>query len=208
MHEVIWDLRHEPPYEVPEEESGRFRGSPSGPKVLPGTYTVQLEAAEQTTSTEVEVRLDPRVEISEADLLARQEAMMSAYRLAKPAYEAGAAVRRLNTQLGDIGDLLEENENVPESIEEEVSVLRSELRELGQGIGRASGRGARSIERSTSRPTDAQLAEIERAWEQLPGLIEQLNEIISDRMAALYRQLDEHGVRPKVGDTIEVPTRP
>jgi photosystem II stability/assembly factor-like uncharacterized protein len=207
IHHVAWDLRLEPPYEVPEGQGG-FGGPPRGPKVLPGTYTVRLAAAGNVASTDMEVRLDPRVEISEADLTARQEALMSAYQLAKPVHEAGNAVRRLNEQLDEIEELLEDNDDAPESIEEELQALRDELREIQQELGRVgSTRGVWSIDRSTTRPTDDQMRLIERAWDQAPGLIEQLNTVITERMPLLYQQLDEHGVRPSVGDPVAVPRR-
>jgi photosystem II stability/assembly factor-like uncharacterized protein len=209
MHQVIWDLRYNPPYDVPEDQAGGFRRVPDGPKVLPGTYTVRMDAAGLSLETDVEVRLDPRVTISQADLMVRRDALMSAYRLAKPAYEASTAVRRLNTQVGEVRQLLGEHDDVPESIQERLRAISSEVRELGQEIGRASGgRGVWSIEASTTRPTADQLRAVERAWEELPGLIERLNVIITERMPALYDQLDEHGVRPKVGDPVEVPRRP
>jgi photosystem II stability/assembly factor-like uncharacterized protein len=186
IHHVVWDLRYPRPYEVPEGQvraGGGFRGgAPRGPRVLPGRYTVGMEAAGRTLSTEVEVRLDPRVEISQDDLLARQEALMSVYRLAKPVYQGGVAVRSLTSQLGDIRQLLRDSPDVPAS-------------EVG------------SIEGSTTKPTADQQRLLERGWERLPGLIEQLNAIIADRMPALYAQLNDHGVWPSVGEPVEVPRR-
>ncbi|MDH4044900.1 MAG: glycosyl hydrolase [Gemmatimonadota bacterium] len=212
IHHVVWDLRHAPPYEVPEEDDeeggGGFGGTPRGPKVLPGTYTVRMEAAGRTASTTVDVRLDPRVRISDADLRSRQDALMAVYRLQKPVYEAGVAVRSLNGQLAEIRQLLRDQPDVPEAIRTEVQGIGRELREIGPAISQAAGgRGVGSIESSTTRPTADQLRLVELAWERVPPLIERLNAIITERMPALYRQLDEHGVRPKVGEAVAVPTR-
>ena len=41
----------------------------------------------------------------------------------------------------------------------------------------------------------------------MPGLIEQLNMMISSKMPALYDQLNEHGIRPDPGKALTVPTR-
>ena len=214
-NEVVWDLRITPPYtpEPGEAQGGRgggfFRGGVRGPRVLPGTYTVRLEAAGRTLTTDVVVRGDPRIDVSRADLEARQRAMMSAYQLAKPNYEAGRATRRLNQQLDDIDSLLREAVDVPEAIQEQVDSLRSELRELQQELQRAgAGAGAAfAIEASTTRPTADQLWQIEQSWEKLPGLIDKLNEVIDDKMPALYDALNEHGIRPDPGKPITVPTR-
>ncbi|MCH8939228.1 MAG: hypothetical protein IH966_07380, partial [Gemmatimonadetes bacterium] len=73
-NDVVWDLRITPPYtpEPGEAQGGRggrfFRGGVRGPRVLPGTYTVRLEAAGRTLTTDVVVRGDPRIDVSRADL--------------------------------------------------------------------------------------------------------------------------------------------
>ena len=215
VQQVVWDLRIEPPY-VPERGQGggggggRFRGGPPrGPTVLPGTYTVRLEAAGLTLSTDVVVRGDPRIQISRADLEARQQALMSAYRLSKPVYESGRAVRRLNEQLDSVESLLGQSSDSLENLAERVDSLQSQLEKLGQDINRA-GAGSRtgnSIGAWTGRPTADELWQLEQSWERLPGLMDQLNQIITVQMPALYDQLNELGIRPSVGDTITVPRR-
>ncbi len=215
VQEMIWDLRLPPPYERPQAQQGgfgRFGGAPRGPRVLPGTYTVRLEAAGQSLSGDFTVRLDPRVQISRADLMARQDVLMSAYALAKPVYEAGRAVQRLNQQIADIKKLLDEHDDAPEALVEEVDSLSDEVRELGQELNRAGGggrgRGTFAVEGSTTKPTADQIWQLEQAWENVPGLIEKLNDVIDKRMPAIYSQLDQHGIRPDPGKPIEVPKRP
>lgn len=211
LHSVVWDLRLAPPYEREEGQGGGggFFGAPRGPRVLPGTYTARLEAAGLTLEAPIEVRLDPRVQISPADLAARQDAMMSAYALAKPIYEAQQAVRRINGQLRDVEGLINDHDDAPAAITGEVASLKSDLEALGEEIDEAAG-GARAsfaIEGSTTAPTEDQVWQLDRAWEELPPLLEQLNAIISDRMPALNRQLDEEGVRPHPGDPVQLPRR-
>ncbi len=211
IHEVIWDLRLPPPYEPEEnqqEQRGFFR-TPRGPKVLPGQYAVRLEAAGTMASSSFTVRLDQRIEISEADLQARQDAMLSMYALAKPMHEAGLAVRRLNELMSDVKKMLRDNEDAPDSLEQEVDSLSKAISETGRKLTQV-GRGARgsfAIEASTTRPTADQLWQIERAWERVPDLITELNDYITDAIPELYRKLDEHGIRPDAGETVDVPKR-
>ncbi len=215
IQEVIWDLRHEPPY-VPEEQPETFGGfgggAPNGPKVLPGTYTATLTAGGATQSSDFEVKLDPRVEISQADLMARQEAMMSAYALMKPQYEATQAMRRIQQQLNDVQDMLDDEG--PTEVRDEVSAIRRELTEIQRSFGGGGRRGGfggggfGSFEGWTGRPTADALWQLERRWERLPTAIEQLNTVITERMPALNRMLDEHGVRPSAGEPVAVPRKP
>ena len=211
IQQIVWDLRIAPPYvsDAPQQGNFRFRGSPRGPKVLPGTYTVRLDAAGQTSTTDLVVRLDPRVTISDADLRARQEVLMSAHKLAKPVYEAGRAVRRINRQLADVRRLLKENDDAPQALKDQVKELGDEVREVGEQITQTArgGRGTFSIEASTTRPTADQEWQLEQAWTKVPGLIEKLNDIIGNRMPALYSDLDKHGIRPSPGKPVAVPKR-
>ncbi len=214
LHQVVWDLRIQPAFEVeePQQGGGGFFGrgvSPQGPRVLPGSYTVRLEAAGETHETEVAVRLDPRVEISPADLAVRQEALMSAYRLARPLHEAQEAVRRLREQLNEVGELIEGHEGTPEALSEEVDAFKEALEELGEDLtdAAANARAAFAIGGSTSRPTADQLWQLDQAWEEVPALVEVLNEHITQRMPSVNQQLNEHGIRPDPGAAIEVPRR-
>jgi photosystem II stability/assembly factor-like uncharacterized protein len=209
-HEIVWDLRLPPPYEPEPSEQGGFFGAPRGPKVLPGSYTVRLDAAGQSMTSEFEVRLDPRVQISQADLEARQDALMSIYLLAKPLYDAGRRVRELNEQMTEIQSLLRDNEDAPESLGEAATDVTTELAAIGRELGLAS-RGARGsyvLEGSTTRPSPDVVFQIDRAWEQVPDMIERLNAVITTQMPALYTQLNEYGIRPPPGEPLEVPRRP
>jgi photosystem II stability/assembly factor-like uncharacterized protein len=216
IHEVDWDLRLAPPYEDENGPGGGgggggfFGGGPRGPKVLPGTYTVRLDAAGRSLTTDLVVRLDPRVEITAADLRARQDALMSAYGLAKPLYEARQATQRLGRQLSDVSALLRGNRAAPQTLADEVSKLREDVRNLSQEINRAGAgaRGSFAIEASTTRPTADQLWQLDQAWSKVPDLISRLNAVITDRLPAIYRQLNEHGIRPDPGSPIVLPQRP
>jgi hypothetical protein len=214
---VIWDLRHEPPYvpeEQPQTQFGRFGGGPpNGPKVMPGMYTVTMTAGGTTMSTEFEVKLDPRVDVSSADLMARQDAMMSAYALMKPQYEAGQAMRRIREQLTEADEML--TDDTPSEVRDEIRDIRRELTEIqsamGGGGGGRRGRGGGgfgSFEGWTGLPTADALFRLEQQWERLPGAVDRINVVITERMPALNQMLDQHGVRPSVGETIEVPKKP
>ena len=216
IQQVLWDLRFTPPYEAVDQQGGGRgggggfrRGPPRGPKVLPGTYTVRLEAAGNVQETSVEVRLDPRVTISQADLMARQDLLMSAYRLAKPAYDAGQAVQRLTRQLADMRSLLDSAGSAPEEVTQAVDEVRDEVRELGRDLnrGQSGARSIGSVEGSTSRPSADQEWQLEQAWEALPDLITRINTLITERIPEINTLLNEHGIRPDPGEPLKVPRR-
>ncbi|MFV1988435.1 MAG: hypothetical protein ACC682_14230 [Gemmatimonadota bacterium] len=216
LNEVIWDLRIEPAYEQ-QGGGGGFRGGffgggggARGPRVLPGTYTVRLDAGDETMETTVEVRLDPRVEISRADLLARQQAMHRAFLLAKPVNDASEAISDIRKQLETLRDHVSGHDDAPETLGDEIDAIGEELDEINDELGDIRrGAGARSgIERVHSAPTADALFQIERGWGALPGAIERLNTLITSRVPALHDMVSEAGLRPKIGDPIEVPIPP
>jgi hypothetical protein len=213
INEVVWDWRYDAPYEMdeaPNEGGGGFGGGPpQGPIVLPGTYTVTMGVGAQSYSTTVEIKTDPRRTMADADRMARQEVLMSLHTLAKPIYEATEAMERLTGQLTDVGDLISEHDELPETltaeldaIEDDLSAIQSELRTIRNNAGIAD-----DIQASSTLPTSDQFWQVDEAWDAMPHLLEQLNELILNRLPAFYTMLDSEGVRPHPGDAIALPSR-
>jgi len=72
---------------------GGFGGSPTGPLVLPGTYSIAIEVAgaPRTLKGELRVDGDPRVSFADADRRARQATLMKLYQLQKSLASARAS---------------------------------------------------------------------------------------------------------------------
>ena len=208
-HEVIWDFRLDPPYVTAADTGGGGGGGPvRGPKVLPGVYQIQIEFGETTMLGDLVVRQDPRIEVSRPDLAARQAAIMSAYSLEGTAWKAGQAILRLRDQLGDVDDLLRDAESPPDALSEEVAAIREELGDISDDLDRYSLRRTRSaMEASTTRPTEDQLQLVDKAWNETPAIIARLNAVISTRMTALNRSLDQANIRADPGEIVEIPIR-
>jgi hypothetical protein len=187
-----------------------FRDSPRGPRVLPGTYTVELNAAGQTYTTEVEVRLDPRVDISRADLEARQAAILDAFALSRPVYEAGRALTRASDQLADVRELIMGNEQVPDTLRQEIRDLSGQIREMQSELNdlRRGTRGASSIESFTALPTEDQLWQIDQAWTKVPDLVGRVNDLVTGPLPGILGQVYQPGFGPAAETPIEMPPRP
>jgi photosystem II stability/assembly factor-like uncharacterized protein len=186
---------------------GRGGGSRRGPLVLPGTYTVRLEAGGRTVETTVEVGMDPRVQVSMDVMTARQSALMDAYHLAKPLYEAQQAMSAINTQLAGVRELTDDE--TPEAfrsalgdITRETRQVQQRLQQAGQGAGAAN-----AIQSFVGPPTEDQLWQIDQSWRDLPGVIESINEIIA-RVPGVVASVYQSGFGPGPISPIAVPTRP
>lgn len=98
----IWDLRHEPPRGARRQFaiSAVYRNTPSGPHgpfAHPGKYTVRLTADGRRQERTIELRMDPRVKISEKDLKLQTDYATACYRAYHRAQDVREAIdRRLN----------------------------------------------------------------------------------------------------------------
>ena len=63
------------------------------------------------------------------------------------------------------------------------------------------------IQASSTLPTEDQLWAVDRAWELLLPAAQRLHTIVLSRMPGFNAMLNAKGVRPSVGDTIEMPAR-
>jgi hypothetical protein len=66
INRFAWDLRYEGPHRLPGEVSSETRSR--GPMAPPGTYQVRLIADGKTYTAPLELKMDPRVKVTEADV--------------------------------------------------------------------------------------------------------------------------------------------
>jgi hypothetical protein len=115
---------------------------------------------------------------------------------------------RLRDQLGDVDDLLGDADSPPKALGEEVAAIREKLGDISDELDRLSVRRTRSaMEGSTTLPTEDQLQLVDKAWDETPALITQLNAVISNLMPALNRGLGDAHIRADPGELVEIPTR-
>jgi photosystem II stability/assembly factor-like uncharacterized protein len=140
VNRVVWNLRHE---DIPVRAGGFGDddvpgGATPGPLVMPGTYTVRLSAAGLTREQRVDVRDDPRIDVSPADRKAWTDFQLRTADVIRQ-------VAPLNERLQKI-----------EGGGAELSDLRRQLRELQARLSTLYG----AVERWTGRPTTDQLSEL------------------------------------------------
>ena len=73
MHRFVWDLHYPPPNVLGHDYPisaiyGATPRFPLGPAVLPGTYTVRLTASGKSSTQPLTIKMDPRVQITDAGL--------------------------------------------------------------------------------------------------------------------------------------------
>jgi photosystem II stability/assembly factor-like uncharacterized protein len=217
INEVLWDWRHDRPYEARQGGGGgrggggggRGGGAPQGPIVLPGTYTVSMDVGGQTYSSTVEIEADPRRPMTMADRRARQDALMSLHVLAKPLNDAMEATQRITSQMEEAENLLDDVDEASEALNVTLEEIQAELGAISEGLGEARGWAnvATGIQGSSTLPTEDQLWQVDAAWGAVPPLVERLNVLITRRVPAFNDALDAEGIRPDPGEAVAVPRR-
>jgi photosystem II stability/assembly factor-like uncharacterized protein len=83
-HRFVWDLRYAPPQGIERsfDIAAVYKQTPSGPQgpfVHPGRYAARLTVGDVAQERMLDVRLDPRVEIRDADLRLQTRYSLAAY---------------------------------------------------------------------------------------------------------------------------------
>jgi photosystem II stability/assembly factor-like uncharacterized protein len=168
MHRFVWDLRlpspgsvaHEYPISAIPHDTPRY---PVGPTVLPGTYTVKLTVGAQTFSQQVEIKMDPRVTASAADLaeqfnLASQirDAMNSSFRALTEIRSLRAQIKSLlaSNQKGALASSLRAFDQKLAALDAETSASGSATASLSKLNGDL-GKLLDVVDSADARPTEA-----------------------------------------------------
>ena len=97
MHRFPWNLRYDSPTEIPV---AFYAGNgPEGPIVLPGTYTLKLTVDGKSQTVPAEVKLDPRVHVSESDLQKQSDLEMKVRDDIEALHVAVNQIRGVRSQL-------------------------------------------------------------------------------------------------------------
>ncbi len=150
INRIVWDLRHSEP-EVADDAgqgAGPGGGGPGGggfgnsqrrgPLVVPGTYTVRVNALNEIAEGTIEVREDPRIASKvDPDVRAAWTAML--LQIAELRRDAQALSRRVRQALQAAQDESGGDDESEGPLDEALEVLVRETRELASRVGRLEG---------------------------------------------------------------------
>ena len=120
VNRAVWDLRYEGPRQpadtaprrtgvagAPDEEEGggRFAFN-NGPFVMPGEYTATLRVGDKSLTMKIQVRADPRVEVTVAELKAQHDVALAIRDLTSRANVLLEQTDGIARQLGSINQTL------------------------------------------------------------------------------------------------------
>jgi photosystem II stability/assembly factor-like uncharacterized protein len=105
MNRFTWDLRYQGPRELPGEVGAEFRNR--GPMAMPGNYQVRLTANGKSLTAPLELKVDARVNISQADLQKQFDLELKIRDQLSDLHDAVREIRDTRTQLHTLDKRLE-----------------------------------------------------------------------------------------------------
>jgi hypothetical protein len=210
VNRAVWNLRRDNFKEPSRGDEPRFF-EPSGPEVLPGTYSVTIKYKDQEAKGAVKVLPDPRYNISSADRQAKWAAIQRAGELQEIVTEA---IERIRSTQADIDvvmkkatpDKKDEKENPYKPLLEAAKPLKQALAEMEkrlwvppktkgivadtdvmQKIQYAGG----AMESSWEAPTPAQLAYLRQAEVVLEKVLADYNKLFAEQVAGFRNKVQQ-----------------
>ena len=109
LNRFVWDLRGEQAHRVPGYYLWEYGAGARGPVVPPGQYQVKLTVGSESQTAPLEVKLDPRVKISEADLKQQFTMQMQIQAELNRVYDAVNQIEDVRSQINGLKRRLPEN---------------------------------------------------------------------------------------------------
>jgi hypothetical protein len=195
LNRTAWDLRADLPGDEAEEEEsggGGFFGSPQGPEVVPGEYTVRVAVGDETAETRMRVLPDPRTEVPMADRVAKYEAAMEAA-------ELNRRLTRAQDRIGEVEEALDQLLAALEGMEgEEAAALRTAAEELEATMeeeidfepATSQRRGLFALQSSWDAPTTLERTSMERMGGALDRIEADVNALLRGPVADFRAQVE------------------
>jgi hypothetical protein len=109
LNRFVWDLRYEEAHRVPGYYLWEYGAGARGPVAVPGHYQVRLTVGGQSQTADLDLKLDPRVKVSQADLEAQFNLLMETRDELSRVYNAVNQIQDVRGQLSGLKRRLPEN---------------------------------------------------------------------------------------------------
>jgi photosystem II stability/assembly factor-like uncharacterized protein len=109
LNRFVWDLRSEEAHRVPGYYLWEYNGGAKGAVAAPGEYQVKLTVGSVSQTTPLEVKLDPRVKVSEVDLAAQFNLLTQIHEELNRVYDAVNQIQDVHAQVAGLKRRLPEN---------------------------------------------------------------------------------------------------
>jgi photosystem II stability/assembly factor-like uncharacterized protein len=209
LNRFVWDLRYEEAHHVPGYYLWEYGSGARGPVATPGHYQVRLTVAGLTQTAGFDLKLDPRVKVSQEGLDAQLKLMLETRDELSRVYDAVNQIQDVRSQLAGLKRRLPENasaktiSNAADDLEKKLVGVRDDLINLDIAANEDSlayppqldaklAYLAMDVGTADSAPTDAEFKEFEKLKRQSGEFISRWEDI-QRRDLAKFQKLTAEG---------------
>jgi hypothetical protein len=133
LNRFVWDLRYEEAHRVPGYYLWEYGSGARGPVAVPGHYQVRLTVGAQSQTAAFDLKLDPRVQISQADLEQQFNLLLQTRDELSRVYDTVNQIQDVRSQLSGLKRRLPENASTKtiataaDDLEKKLVAVREEL---------------------------------------------------------------------------------
>jgi photosystem II stability/assembly factor-like uncharacterized protein len=133
LNRFVWNLRYEEAHHVPGYYLWEYGGGARGPVAVPGHYQVRLTVGNQSQMAGFDLKLDPRVKVSQADLEQQFNLLLGTRDELSRVYDTVNQIQDVRSQLAGLKRRLPENASAKtivsaaDDLEKKLVAVREEL---------------------------------------------------------------------------------
>ncbi|PYX57807.1 MAG: glycosyl hydrolase [Acidobacteria bacterium] len=221
LNRFLWDLHYQGASRVPDYYLFEYKDGASGPLALPGQYQVRLTADGKSQTAPLELKLDPRVKVAEADVEKQFKLLIDVRDELSRVYDAVNQIQDLRQQVDGLKKRLSENANAKtvlstgSELDQKLVAVRDKLINLKitanedslayppQIDGKLAYLALAVAGWSDSAPTESQYKEFDKLKKQADDLLARWAELQKTDVAAFQKLTTEQGIQaivvPSVG---------
>jgi len=224
LNRFVWDLHYEEAHRVPGYYLWEYGTGARGPVAAPGQYQVRLTVGGESQTAPIELKLDPRVNISAADLAQQFSMLMQIHEQLNNVYDAVNQIQDVRSQVAGLKRRLPENASTKpiavsaDDLEKKLVAVREPLINLTISANEDSlayppqldarlAYLAMDISSADSAPTEAEQVQFEKLKRQTKDLLSHWDDLQRGDLAAFRKLTSENSlstvVVPPAGQTGE-----
>ncbi|HKK74403.1 MAG TPA: hypothetical protein VJ953_04960 [Saprospiraceae bacterium] len=208
MNTFSWDIRHDGPELVEDLVTMVLRNPSPGPRAVPGRYTAVLTIGEETATTNIDLKPDPRwTDVKQADYEAQLATASEIKDMITESHRRIKNLRAIREQLKTIKKYQEQaDEKLTTLMEEAMPVLNEVEGMIIQNKAEASqdainyprvfsnhiGRLYGVVINDHHRPTAGALERLEDLKVEYQGIVSAYDQLLETEIAAIRDYLDQH----------------
>lgn len=224
LNRFVWDLRYEEAHRVPGYYLWEYGGGSHGPVAVPGHYQVRLTVGGESQTAPLDLKLDPRVHVSQADLDQQFNLLVQIHDRLNQTYDAVNQIQDVRFQVAGLKRRLPENASAKaiavsaDDLENKLVAVRDEFVNLTISANEDSlayppqmdaklAFLAMDVGTADAAPTEAEQLEFEKLKRQSAEMLSRWDELQHGELAAFQKLTAANSlstvVVPPAGRSIE-----